>query len=81
VAQRDGEGRAEAEVKLKNLQSYRTAETGRFAAASAKAPLTTPPPPDARTGAEKLEDAAKRAGQKIEDKAEKAGDAIKDAVR
>jgi hypothetical protein len=70
-----------AAAKLKNLQAYRAAETARFAAAQAKAPLSTPSSADARTGAEKAEDAAKRIGNTIEDATRKTGNAIKDAVR
>lgn len=81
VATRTGAERDEAAVKLKNLQSYRTAETARFAAAQAKAPLGVRAPADPRSGAEKIEDGAKRVGESIEDAAKRAGGAIKDAVR
>ena len=81
VAKRSGSSREEAAVKLKNLQTYRAAEVMRFTVAQAKAPLTAPTPVDARSGADKIEDTAKRAGNSIEDAAKKAGDAIKDAVR
>ena len=81
VAKRTGSSREEAAVKLKNLQAYRAAEVTRFTVAQAKAPLTTPGPVDARSGADKVEDTAKRVGNSIEDAAQKAGDVIKDAVR
>lgn len=81
VAKRTGGERDEAAVKLKNLQSYRTAETARFTAAQAKAPLGVREPADSRSGAEKLEEGAKRVGNSIEDAAKRTGDAIKDAVR
>ena len=81
VAKRTGSSREEAAVKLQNLQTYRAAEVTRFTVAQAKAPLTTPGPVDARSGADKVEDTAKRVGNSIEDAAQKAGDVIKDAVR
>lgn len=76
-----GDQRAEASAKLKNMQAYRAAESARFAAAQAKAPVSRSVPADARTGSEKLEDSARRAGDAIEDAAKKVGDAGKDAVR
>ncbi len=81
VAKRSGSSREEAAVKLKNLQAYRAAEVTRFTVAQAKAPLGAQPPVDARSGADKVEDTAKRVGNSIEDAAQKAGDAIKNAVR
>lgn len=81
VAKRTGDSHEEAAVKLRNLQTYRTAETARFAAAQAKAVVGVRPSVDARSGADKIEDRAKRVGNSIEDAARKAGDAIKDAVR
>ena len=81
VAKRTGGPREEAAVKLKNLHAYRAAETARFTAGQAAAPFAAPAAPDARTGAEKIEDTAKRTGKSIEDAARKTGDAIKDAVR
>ena len=81
VARRTGDGREEAAVKLRNLQKYRAAEVTRLNAAQVKAPLTAPPPADGRTGAEKMEDSARRVGNSVEDAARKTGDAIKDAVR
>lgn len=81
VAKRSGSSREEAAVKLKNLQTYRAAEVMRFTVAQAKAPLTARPPVDGRSGADKVEDTAKRVGNSIEDAARKTGDAIKDAVR
>jgi hypothetical protein len=80
VAKHTGSERAEAAAKLHNLTAYRTAETARFTAAQAKAPLTRTAP-DSRTGAEKVEDSARRAGNAIEDAAKNVGDAVKDAVR
>ena len=81
VAKRTGSEREEAAVKLKNLQAYRAAELTRFTAAQAKAPLSGAAPADGRTGAEKVEDTARRVGNTVEDAARKTGDAIKDAVR
>jgi hypothetical protein len=81
VANRTGREREEASAKLKNLQAYRVAETARFAAAQAKASPGVPPSVDARSGAEKVEDTAKRVGNTIENAAKETGDAIKDAVR
>ncbi len=81
VAKRSGGPREEAAVKLRNLQAYRTAEMARFMAGQAVAPLAAPAPTDARTGAEKVEDAAQRTGKSIENAARKTGDAIKDVVR
>ena len=81
VAKRAGSSREEAAVKLRNLQAFRTAEVARFTASQVGAPFAAPAAPDARTGAEKLEDGVDRAGRTIEKGARKAGDAIKDAVR
>ncbi len=81
VATHDGDKRVKAAGKLKNLESYRAAETLRFTAAQAKAPLSNREPVDTRSGAEKAEDSAKKVGNSIEDAARKTGDAIKDAVR
>lgn len=81
VARRAGSERAEAAAKLKNLQQYRAAESVRFTAAQAKAPLASPARVDDRTGAEKVENSAKRVGNSVEDGAKRVGDAIKDIVR
>lgn len=81
VAKRTGGSREEAAVKLRNLQAFRTAEVARFTASQAGVPLAAPAAPDARTGAEKVEDGVDRAGRTIEKGARKAGDAINDAVR
>ncbi len=81
VARRSGGEREEAAVKLRNLQAYRAGEVTRFNAAQVKAPLTPPASADGRSGAEELEDTARRVGNSVEDAARKAGDAIKDAVR
>lgn len=81
VAKRSGGEREEAAVKLRNLQAYRAAEITRLNAAQVKAPLTPPPSADGRSGAEKVEDTAKRVGNSIEDAARRTGDAIKDAAR
>lgn len=83
VARVTGADRDEAAIKLRNLQSYRDAETLRFTKAQAAAGLGASPAPriDPRTGAEKVEDSAKKAGSAIKDAAQKTGDAIKDAVR
>jgi hypothetical protein len=81
VAKRTGGEREEAAVKLGNLQTYRAAEMLRFTVAQGKAPLAAPASRDGRTGADKMEDAAKRVGDSVGDAARKTGDAIKDAVR
>lgn len=81
VVKRTGGEREEAAVKLGNLRTYRAAEMARFTVAQAKAPLAVPASRDGRTGAEKVEDAAKRVGDSAEDAARKTRDAIKDAVR
>jgi hypothetical protein len=81
IAKHDGDDRAKAAAKLENMQSYRGAETTRFASAQAKSGLGIRGPADARTGAEKVEDSTKKVGNGIEDAAKKAGDAVKDAVR
>lgn len=81
VAKRSGSGRDEAAAKLRNLQSYRAAEVARFNTSQAMAPLGARPAGDGRTGAEKIEDGAKRVGNTLEDAAKRTGDAIKDAVR
>ncbi len=81
VAKLTGGEREEAAVKLRNLQTYRAAELARFTEAQAKAPLAAPASSDGRTGADKVEDTARRVGNSVEDAARKAGDAIKDATR
>lgn len=81
MATKTGAEREEAAVKLKNLQSYRAAETLRFTRAQAVAGVGVIPRADGRTGAEKLEDSARKAGNAVEDAAKKAGGAIKDALR
>ena len=81
VAKRTGGEREEAAAKLRNLQTYHAAEMARFTVARAKAPLAAPASRDGRTGAEKVEDTAKRVGDSVEDAARKTGDAIKDAVK
>ncbi len=81
VTRHDGNARAEASAKLKNLQSYRAAETLRFTAAQAKGAVGVREPADARSGADKVEDSARKVGGSIENAARKTGDAIKDAVR
>lgn len=82
VAKRTGGERDEAALKLKNLQSYRTAEAARFATAQAKAPIVpTTTTVDPRSGADKVDDAAKRAGHSVEKAVRDVGDALKDAVR
>jgi hypothetical protein len=81
VTKHDGDARAKAEAKLKNLQSYRAAETLRFTAARAKGAVRDREPGDARSGADKVEDSARKVGDSIGNAARKTGDAIKDAVR
>ncbi len=56
-------------------------EMARFTVAQVKAPSAAPASRDGRTGAEKVEDAAKRVGDSLKDAARKTGDAIKEAVR
>ena len=81
VAQRSGTSRDEAATKLRNLQTYRAAETARFTAAQAGAVAGVRAEGDARTGAEKVEDGAKRVGRTIEDAAKRTGEAVKDVGR
>jgi len=81
VAKRSGAEQAEAAAKLQNLRSYRDAELLRLNAAAPKPVLPAGPLPDARTGAEKVEDSVERVGNSLENAARKTGDAIKDAVR
>lgn len=81
VARRTGADRDEAAAKLKNLRAYRAAEMARFTAAEGKGAVVPTAAPDARSGAEKVEDAARRTGNAIEDAAQKTGDAVKDALR
>lgn len=80
VAKHTGSERAEAAAKLNNLTEYRAVETARLTAAQAKTPLTQPAP-DARSGAEKVENSVRRAGSAIEDAAKNVGDAVKDVTR
>jgi hypothetical protein len=81
VAKRSGAEREEAAVKLRNLQTYRATQVMRFNVAQAKPGIPAPEERNGRTGAEKVEDAARRAGQSIEDAAKKTGDAVEDAAR
>ena len=81
VAKRNGGEREEAAAKLRNLRAYRAAEAARLTVAQAGATVGVPPAGDARSGAQKLEDAAKRTGNTLEDAAKRTGDAIKDTVR
>jgi hypothetical protein len=81
VAQRTGNSRDEAATKLRNLQTYRTGETARFTAAQAAAMAKVRTEGNAGTGAEKVEDGAKRVGRTIEDAAKRAGEAVKDLGR
>jgi hypothetical protein len=81
VAQRTGTPRDEAATKLRNLETYRAAETARFSAAQAAALAGVRVEGDARTGAEKAEDGAKRVGRIIEDAAKRAAEAVKDVGR
>jgi len=80
IVRHGGSERAEAAAKLQNLTTYRAAETARFTAVQAKAPLT-PISRDAQTGADKVEGSVRRAGDAVEGAARNVGDAIKDAVR
>lgn len=75
-----GTDRDEAAAKLANLQRYRSEETVRFAKAEAAHAVGVTPTVDDRSGAQKVEDGAKRVGESIEDAAKKTGEAIKDAV-
>jgi len=79
VARTDGADRAEAAAKLRNLRDYRQTQTVRFAAMQGAAAIGVPPAVDARTGAEKAQDSARKAGNEVEDAAKKAADTIKDA--
>lgn len=80
VAQTTGQDRAEAQAKLTNMQTYRAAETARYAAASLAVPMVSPVHVDTRTGAEKVEDSLRNAGDSIEKGADNVGDKIKDAT-
>jgi len=80
IAKHDGEEQAKAAAKLANMQNYRAEEKVRFTAAQAKGSVGIREP-DARTGAEKVGDSARKVGNGIEDAAKKAGDAIKDIGR
>ena len=80
VARKEGEERAEAAQKLANLIAYRNAETTRFTnAQTGTAPAEVRV--DGRSGAEKVEDAARRTGDALKDAAKETGQAIRDAVR
>ena len=81
VAQRTGTPRDEAATKMRNLQAYRAAETARFTALQAMVVAGVQTEGDARTGAEKVEDGAKRVGRTLEDAAKRAGEAVKDVDR
>lgn len=79
VLKAGGSDRAEASVKLDNLKRYRAEEMARLANLETATPFGSPPP-DSRSGSQKLEDAAENAGDKLEEGAEKVGDAIQDAA-
>lgn len=82
VAKKTGNERAEAAQKLANLTAYRTGEAARFGKAQAAAGVNGTAGEvriDARTGAEKAEDAARNTGDTIKNAAKDVGDAIKDA--
>jgi hypothetical protein len=81
AGRRTGTSRDEAAAKLRNLQTYRAAETARFTALQAKVVAGVQTEGDARTGAEKVEDGAKRVGRTLEDAAKRAGEAVKDVDR
>ncbi len=68
-------------MKLGNLQAYLATEMARFTVAQAKAPLAALASRDRRTGADKVEDTAKRICDSVEDAARKTRDAIKDVIR
>ena len=91
VVKTDGNDRAEATAKSKNLKKYRTAEMIRFAKAQIGTAVDANSPADSRSGAQKMKDAAARGGENIEDGAKKVGrtlekgakntgEAIKDAT-
>jgi hypothetical protein len=81
IPKHSGDERAKAATKLENLQSYRAAQALRFSAAQAKAGLSDRGAVDARSGAEKAEDTARKVGDRIEDAAKKTGDSIEDAAK
>jgi len=81
VTQRTGTSRDQAAAKLRNLQTYRAAETARFTASQAKVVAGVQTEGDARTGAEKVEDGAKHVGRTLEDAAKRAGEAVKEVGR
>jgi hypothetical protein len=78
-------GDPEAEMKAKNLKSYRESEVVRFNVAKAKAAIgvgsPAPAAPDGRTGADKMRDSAEKAADKVETGAQKAADAIRNVVK
>lgn len=84
--------RAEASVKLGNLQKYRDIEAIRFAKDQDGLALDANPPVDSRSAAqkagdtatmvgEKVEDGARKVGRTLENAAHNTGEAIKDATR
>jgi len=74
-----GSAREEATAKSNNMKAYRDAELIRFAKAQALSPLS--PPADSRSGAQKMKDAAAKAGNKIEDGAQKVGKTLEKAAK
>jgi len=81
VANKTGEERAEAAKKLANLIEFRAAENTRFAKAQGSgAPgAAIDIRVDGRSGAEKVEDAARNTGDALKNAARETGEAIKDA--
>jgi hypothetical protein len=79
VAKKTGQDRAEAAQKLANLTGYREAERARFAKLEATTPADTGV--DARSAAQKAEDAARKTGTAVKDAAKDVGQALKDITR
>ena len=81
VAKTSGAARDEAAVKARNLESYRSSENLRFTKAQAAGALGGRPSADGRTGAEKVEDRARRVGQTVEDGAKRVGESLENAAK
>jgi hypothetical protein len=92
VIKTTGADREEASSKLKDLQKYRDREMARYTKSHDSTASDVSMPPDSRTAAEKLEDAAVdvsrkvaveagKVGKTLEKAADKTGSAIKNATQ
>ena len=81
VARTDGVDRAEASAKLTNMQNYRKDELLRYTKDQDNLAISSNPPVDARSGAQKVKDTAVMVGDKIEDGAKDAGRTLKHAAQ